>query len=62
MRGSHHVRPSHIKDLVAAFEPAEIIEVEIMGLKHRAHCAVGDEDTLGEGITEGESRTHNRQL
>ena len=42
------VRPGDVEDLVAALVALEVVHRGVGRLEHRAHRAVGDEDTLGE--------------
>ncbi|MPM45925.1 hypothetical protein SDC9_92617 [bioreactor metagenome] len=51
---AQHVRPGHRQDLVAALVSLEVIQTEIVLLQHRAHCPVGDDDTVGQSSTEAQ--------
>jgi hypothetical protein len=41
-----------VEDLVAALVTLEVVQAGVLGLQHRAHGAVGDDDPLGEGLAE----------
>ena len=46
--GPHHVGPGHVEDLVAALELVEVVQRQVVGLQHRAHRPVADDDTSGQ--------------
>ena len=45
------IGPGDVEDLVAALVPLEIVQGQVMCLQHRAHRAVGDDDSGGEGVS-----------
>ncbi|MFN8146942.1 MAG: PAC2 family protein [Candidatus Nanopelagicales bacterium] len=51
--GPDDVGARDVEDLVAALEVAEVVEGQVVGLQHRAHRAVGDDDARGERAAEG---------
>ena len=50
---SQHVRAGVVEDLVAAFEPEEVVEREVRGLQHGAHGSVADDNALVQRIEQG---------
>ena len=52
MNSAHDVGPGDVQNLVAALEPLEVVEVEFEPLQHGAHRAVGDDDPMGELMTQ----------
>ena len=56
VRGVHRaddVGAGGVEDLVAALELLEVLQGGVLGLEHRAHRAVGDHHTGGEGLAQG---------
>ena len=47
---AHDVGPGDVEDLVAALEALEVVQSEVGSLQHRAHRAVGDDDTLTQRV------------
>jgi len=56
VHGAHDVRTGHVQDLVAALETGEIIQRRVLGLQHRAHRTVRDDDALCERGQQGVRR------
>ena len=52
MHGSNKIRTSDIENLVAALMVLKIFERWIGFLQHRSHCTIGNNRSLGEGLTE----------
>ena len=50
---THDVGAGDVEDLVAALVALEVVELQVVGLQHRAHGAVGDDDAGGERTTQG---------
>ncbi len=49
VHGGDDVGPGDVEDLVAALQTREVIEVQVAGLQHRPHRAVGHDDPLAQG-------------
>ena len=59
---AHHVRPGHIKDLVAALMPFEIFEGQVVGLQHRAHSAVSNQNAGRESFAQSRTLISHSEL
>ena len=47
-----------VQDLIAAFEPFEIIQVQIESLQHGAHRPVGHQDAVEQMVTKASRHVH----
>jgi len=47
---SHHVRTGDVEDLVTALMALEVVHGRVSRLEHRAHRAIGNQDTLGKSL------------
>ncbi|GAA2903495.1 hypothetical protein GCM10010517_69510 [Streptosporangium fragile] len=62
MHRADDVGAGDVENLVAALVTLEVVEGDVVGLKHRPHGPVGDHDTLGQDFTERRCACHGTRV
>ena len=62
MQPPHDVGARHVEDLVAALVALEVVvDVEVVGLQHRARRAVGDDHALAQDVGQPGAGGHHAE-